>query len=89
MSAHSGHPFVQCLQDYAVLRKMSTPDFIRSGKKVTTDEAVQFFGGLKKLADALGVWPQVIYKWGERPPMARQYEIQVKTEGKLRADEQT
>lgn len=55
---------------------------------MTTDEAVQFFGGLKKLADALGVWPQVIYKWGERPPMARQYEIQVKTEGKLRADEQ-
>jgi hypothetical protein len=65
---------------------MSTPDFNRSGKKVTTDEAVQFFGGLKKLADALGVWPQVIYKWGERPPMARQYEIEVKTEGKLRAD---
>lgn len=53
---------------------------------MTTEEAIQFFGGLKKLADALQVWPQVIYRWGNNPPMARQYEIEVKTEGKLRAD---
>jgi hypothetical protein len=53
---------------------------------VTTKEAIEHFGGLKKLADALGVWPQVIYRWGDRPPMGRQYEIEVKTEGKLRAD---
>jgi hypothetical protein len=56
------------------------------GEKVTTEEAIKHFGGLKKLADALQIWPQVIYRWGERPPMARQYEIEVKTEGKLRAD---
>ena len=53
---------------------------------MTTDEAIKYFGGLKKLADALGIWPQVIYRWGDRPPKARQYEIEVKTEGKLRAD---
>jgi hypothetical protein len=53
---------------------------------VTTQEAIQHFGGLKKLADALGIWPQVIYKWGQNPPMARQYEIQVKTNVVLRAD---
>jgi hypothetical protein len=65
---------------------VSTQSFNQGGKKVTTNEAIQFFGSLKKLADALGIWPQVIYRWGDRPPMARQYEIEVKTEGKLRAD---
>lgn len=53
---------------------------------MTTQEAIDHFGGVKHLADALGTWPQAIYAWGERPPMARQYELQVKTEGKLRVD---
>ena len=53
---------------------------------MTTEEAIKYFGGLKKLADALSIWPLVIYRWGDRPPKARQYEIEVKTEGKLRAD---
>jgi hypothetical protein len=52
-----------------------------------TDEAVKFFGGKKQLADALGVWPQVIYQWGEYPPLARQYELQVKTENALIAED--
>ena len=52
-----------------------------------TDEAVKFFGGKKQLADALGVWPQVIYQWGEYPPQARQYELQVKTENALIAED--
>jgi hypothetical protein len=51
-----------------------------------TEEAIAHFGSLKKLADALNVWPQVIYQWGETPPMARQYELEVKTGGKLKAD---
>ena len=51
-----------------------------------TEEAVAHYGGVKKLADALGVWPQVVYAWGERPPMSRQYELEVKTEGQLKAD---
>jgi hypothetical protein len=55
---------------------------------MTTQEAIQHFGSLKQLADALGVWPQVIYAWGEKPPMARQYELEVKTEGQLKADRQ-
>lgn len=53
---------------------------------MTTQEAIQHYGGRKALAAALNVWPQVIYTWGERPPMARQYELEVKTGGKLRAD---
>lgn len=51
-----------------------------------TDEAVKFFGGKKQLADALGVWPQVIYQWKEHPPLARQYELQVMTNGALVAE---
>lgn len=52
-----------------------------------TQDAVDFYGGIKELAAALKVWPQVIYTWGDTPPMARQYEIEVKTEGKLKADQ--
>ncbi|HEY7824775.1 MAG TPA: Cro/CI family transcriptional regulator [Acidimicrobiia bacterium] len=52
-----------------------------------TEDAIRWYGGVRRLASALGVWPQVIYKWGDRPPMARQYEIQVRTKGELRADD--
>ncbi len=52
---------------------------------MTTKEAIEYYGGRKALADALGVWPQVIYAWGEYPPMARQYELEVKTDGALKA----
>jgi hypothetical protein len=66
---------------------MSTQFEKKSRKvKMTTKEAVAFYGGVKKLADELGVWPQVIYAWGERPPMSRQYELEVKTNHQLKAD---
>jgi hypothetical protein len=51
-----------------------------------TQEAIEFFGSKKKLADAVGIWPQVIYTWGEYPPIARQYELEVKTGGKLKVE---
>lgn len=51
-----------------------------------TQEAIDYYGGIKKLADAIGIWPQVIYTWGDTPPMGRQYELEVKTEGALKAD---
>lgn len=54
--------------------------------KMTTKEAIEYYGGVKQLAKTLGVWPQTIYVWGERPPMGRQYELEVKTSGALRAD---
>ena len=53
---------------------------------MTTKEAADYYGGKRQLAEALGVWPQVIYQWGERPPMSRQYEIEVRTGGQLLAD---
>jgi DNA-binding transcriptional regulator YdaS (Cro superfamily) len=53
-----------------------------------TQEAIDYYGSLKKLADTLGVWPQVIYQWGENPPMSRQYELEVKTNGVLKANKE-
>jgi hypothetical protein len=51
-----------------------------------TSEAIEHFGGLKKLADLLGIWPQVIYQWGEYPPRGRQYELEIRSEGALKAE---
>ena len=52
-----------------------------------TKEAIEYYGGIKQLAEALGIWPHVIYRWGDNPPLARQYELEVKTGGKLRAED--
>ena len=53
---------------------------------MTTQDAIDYYGGIKELAAALDVWPQVIYRWGDYPPRARQYELQVKTQGALKVD---
>lgn len=44
-----------------------------------------FFGGKKKLADALGIYPSAVTQWGEDIPLGRQYQIEVMTEGKFKA----
>lgn len=51
-----------------------------------TKEAIEYFDGIKPLADALGIWPHNISRWGEYPPMERQYELEVKTKGNLKAE---
>lgn len=53
-----------------------------------TQEAIDFFGGIKPLAVFLGVWPHNVSRWGEYPPVSRQYEIEVKTGGKLKAEQE-
>jgi hypothetical protein len=40
-----------------------------------TKEAIAAFGGVKEMADALGIWPQAIYAWGATVPELRQYQI--------------
>lgn len=40
-----------------------------------TSEAIAAFGGVKNLADALGIWPHPIYRWGENVPELRAYQI--------------
>jgi len=51
-----------------------------------TKDAIDHFGGIKELASFLGIWAHVIYRWGEFPPMARQYELEVRTNGALKAE---
>lgn len=50
-----------------------------------TQEAAEFFGGKKKLAQALGISPSAVTMWGETVPEVRQYQIQVISNGKLKA----
>lgn len=52
-----------------------------------TKEAADFFGGKRKMAEALGVSPSAVSQWGEFVPLIRQYQIQVVTKGKLKAQE--
>jgi DNA-binding transcriptional regulator YdaS (Cro superfamily) len=51
-----------------------------------TKDAIDYFGGIKELANFLGIWPHNISRWGEFVPDARAYELEVKTEGKLKAE---
>lgn len=51
-------------------------------------EAVRFFGGKKKLAVALKTSPAAVSQWREKIPLGRQYQIQIITNGQLKADQQ-
>lgn len=51
--------------------------------KMTTQEAVNHWGGATKLAEALGLTRDAIYKWGKYPPNETQYKIMVLSGGVL------
>jgi hypothetical protein len=53
---------------------------------VTTIQAIQWFGGRKKMSDALCIWPHATYRWGEFPPKLRQYEMESLSDGELKVD---
>jgi len=64
---------------------------------MTTEAAIKFFGGVKRLSEALNggahglgkprMAVQSIYGWGEFPPNQRQFEIEIKTGGALKVEE--
>tara|TARA_R110000868_G_C10538028_1_gene734636 strand:+ start:380 stop:565 length:186 start_codon:yes stop_codon:yes gene_type:complete len=43
--------------------------------KISKQEAIQSFGGVKKLADALGIQHSAVCQWGEFVPALRAYQI--------------
>lgn len=51
-------------------------------------QVIDFFGGIPRVADALGLKAPSIYDWVEagEVPEARQYQIEMATGGALRAD---
>lgn len=54
---------------------------------MTTQEALNHFDNSPMLlAQALGIWVSAIYQWGEYPPIGRQYQLEVLTEGKLKVE---
>ena len=50
---------------------------------MTTEEAVQLWGGHVRLAKVLGITRDAIYKWGEYPPNETQYKLMVLSGGRL------
>lgn len=40
-----------------------------------TKDAIEKFGSVKALADALNIWPQAVYAWGENVPELRVFQI--------------
>jgi hypothetical protein len=52
-----------------------------------TSDAINHFGSSTKLAHAMGLASrQAVHYWGEYPPIPRQYQIEVLTNGALRAE---
>ena len=52
-----------------------------------TSDAINYFGSSTKLALALDLsGRQAVHYWGEYPPIPRQYQIEVLTNGELRAE---
>jgi len=43
--------------------------------KILKQEAIKSFGGVKKLADALGIYHSAVSQWGEFVPELRGYQI--------------
>lgn len=51
-------------------------------------EIIEHFGGIQETADALGIRYQSVREWKENAvPEGRQFQIQVMTNGKLKADQ--
>ncbi|MNJ10050.1 DNA-binding transcriptional regulator DicC [compost metagenome] len=51
------------------------------------EDAVKYFGSKTKLADALGIRPSAVTQWGDEIPAIRQFQIQVISKNKLKADQ--
>ncbi len=53
---------------------------------MTTKEVIDYFETQVAIAKALGITQSAVSQWDDRPPMMRQYQIQIVTQGGLRAD---
>lgn len=52
-----------------------------------TEDAINFYGGDRnQLARVLGIWVTSTYQWGEYPPIGRQYQLEILTDGALKAE---
>lgn len=51
-----------------------------------SSEVIKHFKSRLEVSAALGVSYEAVRKWGEYPPLGRQYQIQALTNGKLKAE---
>ena len=56
---------------------------------MTTQEAVELWGGVTRLAKTIGLTRDAIYKWGQYPPIDVQYRLMVLSGGRLAVTFQT
>ena len=66
---------------------MSTLSYNKEYTAMTKDEVIKHYGSVREVAEDLNCWTGEVYRWGEYPPKGKQYEIEVKTGGKLKAEE--
>lgn len=53
------------------------------------DKVIDHFGNVANLSNQLGISTQAIYDWKGKVPDLRQWQIEVLTNGKLKADRKT
>ena len=53
---------------------------------MTLDQAIRLIGSRNKIAKLLGVSRQNVTRWQYGIPMARQFQIELLTQGKLKVD---
>lgn len=53
---------------------------------MTNDDVLDYFETQAAIAKALNITQSAVSQWDDRPPMLRQYQLQILTQGKLRAD---
>lgn len=56
---------------------------------MTKQQAIAFYGSATKLARALAVSKTAVSMWSEVIPIGRQYQLEVITHGRLKADRDT
>lgn len=49
-------------------------------------DVIDYFGGVRETADALGVSAQAIYLWGDSVPRTRQAHVEMATKGRIKKD---
>lgn len=54
--------------------------------RMTTKQAIAYFGSITELARALHIQPPAVHQWGKYPPSLRQWEIEAATDGALKRE---
>ena len=52
---------------------------------MTKQQVIEHYGSMYATAKALGISHQAVQKWGEYPPAMRQFQLEIMTDGKLKA----